>query len=683
MKTTLQIGLFFSLFFTSASMIASATEYRLSPSDDWFSIITGNNLQPGDEVILSQGIYSSGRRLSISHRGSAQAPIIIRSKIGDIATITRPNANQNTINIEGAQHIILRGLEITGGSVGIRIGSKFFNGTRRQAEFITLEECHIHHTAEAAVTANFSGDINTGHKFLRNEIHHTGGTGEGFYLGANNNRAGNTAAVFRDGLIEGNYIHHLNDPSISQGDGIEIKDGSYNNIIRGNVIHDTNYPGILVYGTDGHAPNIIEGNVIWSSGDNSIQAASEAVIFNNIIFDSAKSGIQSQNHQSAVPGSLTIVHNTIISNGNSRAISVGNPAAGSLSGPIVIANNAIYSTGSGLSLFLPNIPGFTISGNIGVGNVRPAQTISAWNPAGNPNIDFNNVDDKGVYPIEGSLLIGNADTNHTIKQDFNGTERIRSLDVGAYAYTSKQNPGWKIDSQFKGLLTSPNASKLVLPNNQWKQIGLPFSPPDKKNTIAEIFGDDINGEYGTDWVLYSYNPINNKYFSPRLNDVIKQGIGYWIIQLNGSEVVVDLPKDSTLPALTLSSQCSSATGCFEIALGTRQNDYQRLVLGHPFPRDIVWNNLRITTSSEECADADGCTLSEAEDLSIIYSHALRFNPKTSIYNIIQNESQLRGWDGFWVTTLDMAYGLNPKLLIPARSLSENRSLHLRQDSGAL
>jgi parallel beta-helix repeat protein len=448
MKIFIQVILLISVFITT-SKISFSTDFFLNPSDDWFSILSGNHLQPGDQVVLSEGIYSDSRRLFISHQGTTQAPIIIRSEDGSTAIITRPNASQNTINVEGAQHLIFRGLEITGGSIGVRIGSKTIDGTKRQAEYITFEECDIHHTEDAAITANFSGDINTGHKFLRNEIHHTGGTAEGFYLGSNNDGAGNTTSVFKDGLIEGNYIHHLNGPTVSQGDGIEIKDGSYNNIIRDNIIHDTNYPGILVYGTDGNAPNIIEGNVIWTSGDNGIQAASEAVIRNNIIFDSAGSGIQSQNHQSAVPGNLTIVHNTIFANAGRTTIRVSQPAGNTLSGPIVIANNALYAMDSGLALQIPNLPGLTVTSNLGVGNSQPAQNNNAWNPSGNPDLDFSDWTNKDVFPANNSLLIGNADSSQTTTHDFNGTVRTNSSDVGAYVYDPNGNPGWQIEPGFK------------------------------------------------------------------------------------------------------------------------------------------------------------------------------------------------------------------------------------------
>ena len=51
----------------------------------------------------------------------------------------------------------------------------------------------------------------------------------------------------------------------TQGDGIEIKDGAHNNVVRDNVIIRTNYPGITMYGfaRQRAPPNVVERNLIW------------------------------------------------------------------------------------------------------------------------------------------------------------------------------------------------------------------------------------------------------------------------------------------------------------------------------------------------------------------------------------------------------------------------------------
>jgi len=107
----------------------------------------------------------------------------------------------------------------------------------------------------------------------RNEIYDTNDTGEGMYIGCNDG----TCSV-HDSLFENNYIHDT--LAAEQGDGIEVKKGSYANIVRDNVIHDTHYPCIIAYGTQGNARNVIERNVVWNCAEAGMQVAADAVIRN-------------------------------------------------------------------------------------------------------------------------------------------------------------------------------------------------------------------------------------------------------------------------------------------------------------------------------------------------------------------------------------------------------------------
>ena len=40
-----------------------------------------------------------------------------------------------------------------------------------------------------------------------------------------------------------------------------------------------------------------------------------------------------------------------------------------------------------------------------------------------------------------------------------------------------------------------------LPNKEWRIISLPSIPPAGENTVEKVFGDDILGQYGTDWIM--------------------------------------------------------------------------------------------------------------------------------------------------------------------------------------
>jgi hypothetical protein len=207
---------------------------------------------------------------------------------------------------------------------------------------------------------------------------------------------------------------------------------------------------------------------------------------------------------------------------------------------------------------------------------------------------------------------------------------------------------------------------LILPSNQWQQISFPGALPTNANTIKTVFGDDIRGVYGTDWVMFAYDPKAGHYIDPGLNGVLKQGIGYWIYQIKGSDVTLDLPANMSQGSVRTSSQCPSALGCFEIDLATQPNAIQWLMLGNPFARSIAWGDLRLTTKSGHCADANGCTLKEAETLGIFHHQGWHYNPVTGQYDLIDG-GNLNIWNGFWGAVLDHASGLSPKLLMPLKN----------------
>ena len=298
-----------------------------------------NTLLPGDLLVLHGGIYSQTcRRLITGRNGTADAPIIVEAAAGERPVLTRPdNAAhsypENNIEIENSSYLIIRGLGFRGGDLGVR-----FMGA---INHITFEDNEVYETGANALALN-SGNSDS-MVLRRNHIHHTGldtsspTTGEGMYLGCNDNTCRIT-----NSLIEGNYIHHLRSTSSGGNDGIEVKVGSYGNVIRDNVIHDTTigtrYPCIFVYG-GGPGLNIVEGNAVWSCGEG-IYAVSDATVRNNIIF-SSDTGISSFPHvQVSQMRNLNIVNNTIYENGEclyARWSSVTNA---------VLANNAIYCPGT-------------------------------------------------------------------------------------------------------------------------------------------------------------------------------------------------------------------------------------------------------------------------------------------------------------------------------------------------
>ena len=408
-----------------ACCYATAYGAEIGPGDNLAAAVAA--LTPGEELLLRGGRYQFDGNVTLTANGTAAQPIVVRAKAGERPIVDQATSNHNVVEVNGSSHLVLRGIEFTGGSHGIRL---------MNSDHITIEDCEVYETGDVAISAN-SGGTYEGLKILRNHIHHTNGTGEGMYLGCNNDRC-----RIANSLIEGNYVHHTNRSSVSQGDGIEIKEGSFGNIVRDNVIHDTKYPGILLYNTAGNgAANIVEGNIVWNVSDNTVQIGADTVFRNNIVLGN----VTFQPHQSGSPSNIAFVHNTVVSRSD------GVVARG-ISGPVLIANNAIYAQGSAIRLVSGDVGQVTTTGNIGEGGISGGN--SGYLDGGGLNGDFVSGNANGAPPIDlfpavGSALIGAADASHAVSFDFNGTPREGSVDVGAYRFDDSGNPGWTISAAFK------------------------------------------------------------------------------------------------------------------------------------------------------------------------------------------------------------------------------------------
>jgi MYXO-CTERM domain-containing protein len=415
---------------------AQAATIEVHPGTDVFGP-AAEGLVAGDILIVHQGTYVETKRMSIQVRGTASAPIVITGANGEKRPlVTRDPAAeaQNTINIEGsASYLTLRGLEITGvpGGDGVSI-----NG---DLSYITLEDLVIH-DIDVGIGAHTSMHHIT---IRRNHIYNTGmdsGTGEGMYVGCNW-----ASCAVSNSLVEGNWIHD-GLPGITQGDGIEIKVGSHSNIVRDNVIYNRPYPGILVYGTATNPPNIVEGNVIWACAEG-IVAIADAVVRNNIVFQSG-SGLSLYGHeQVAEIRNVTAVNNTLFDNDDGIYVRWGGTN-------MILANNAVYSpgknavnSGSGVNPTSGTVAANYVEGNMTGDALDGARFVAGGAAAA----ALANPGGRDFWPAAGSPLIGAAAAAQAPAVDFNGTARTSPMDVGAYETNGVAgNPGWAIAQGFKG-----------------------------------------------------------------------------------------------------------------------------------------------------------------------------------------------------------------------------------------
>ncbi|MCB9897015.1 MAG: right-handed parallel beta-helix repeat-containing protein [Planctomycetes bacterium] len=365
-------------------------------------------LQPGDRLEVGAGTWSIASKWEIAKAGTAQAPIFVVAADGARPVITRPDASQNVINVGSggpARYLCLRGFEITGGSAGVRFVD---------CQEVWFDRNDVHGTGEAALTAN---QVDTDRMFItRNHLHDTSGYGEGMYLGANNG-----AVIMSRAVIALNHVH---DTGGLQGDGIELKQGSWGNRIVGNFIHDTHYPCLLVYGTDGAERNLIERNVLMRSQDNTLQVQGEAIVRDNLIVG-GNVGVHSHDHQ-GLTRDLELVHNTIVNDGKATNLTSWNGREG-----MVCANNVVYS-GTNKSLnFTGGSSGVAIAGNVVVGQVVGATTGFVQGVGLADFVDL--LWEGGAYeavPAAGAAMLGAGDASYATGVDLLGNARGQSVTAG-------------------------------------------------------------------------------------------------------------------------------------------------------------------------------------------------------------------------------------------------------------
>lgn len=388
------------------------------------------DLEPGDHLLIGPGTYSMLTRFEIQLQGTAERPIrITGADPRERPVITRPDNAQNIINVglvSGGQsrYIALRDLELLGGSDLIRL---------YDCQNIWIDRCYLHDGQGVGIAAN-SND--TAFLYItRNEIARpcTANpvfTGEGMYLGQNNG-----GVKMSDSVIAYNYVHdtQVANPGVSyQGDGIEVKQGSYRNWIVGNEVHTTRYPCLLVHGTGdalaAEDENVIERNLLYDSQDNVMQVQADAIVRNNVSIYTQGGGaaFASFDHQGPVR-SLQVVHNTFLNVG--RAANLRNWSGAP---DLVFANNVCYSQTSTAINFVGGSSGVALAGNVVVGQVAGAGGGFAQ---GSGLGDFVQASWTG-NPHDVTPVVGRAIDNHGAWQylepvDHYGNPRSYPADPGA------------------------------------------------------------------------------------------------------------------------------------------------------------------------------------------------------------------------------------------------------------
>lgn len=414
----------------------AAETLQIFPGDNLHAALVG--LGPGDELIINEGSYTTQAEgggsffLSVNWQGTPLAPILVQAADGARPVISGI-PSQDVMRISGS-HFTLRGLEITGGSHGLKLD---------RVDHATFEDLVIRDVGDVGISCNRPGGLCDRLVIRRNEIFNTGvdgGTGEGMYFGCN----GATCEMV-DSLITQNFLHDLGG---FQGEGIDIKNGSSGNRIQDNVIIGANAAGVALGGytnAPGRTHNAIERNFIWSISGTGIRLVGQALVSNNLVVASGESGIRAAPDQGLDPKDLQILHNTVFDAGD--ACLRGNGWDMDDLSTTVVANNALYCPSASAFRLSGGDGSAIVVGNVGLGAGLVPGIASGVSASG----DFVDPGRLDFWPSAASVLLSEGDSAYA-RADFNATERTQqTLDAGAYQRTAPGNPGWLPRAAFKRL----------------------------------------------------------------------------------------------------------------------------------------------------------------------------------------------------------------------------------------
>jgi len=210
--------------------------------------------------------------------------------------------------------------------------------------------------------------------------------------------------------------------------------------------------------------------------------------------------------------------------------------------------------------------------------------------------------------------------------------------------------------------TFSSAAQITLPDRQWALLTVPANADNQ--TIESLFADDLPIEsLGSLWTIFGYDQENQIYVAPGKSDSLNQGEGFWIIQITGGSVTIDVPETLAPGDLTTSNACSSPDGCFVTSLPTSDNNISWAISGAPFAQPTTVGDIRLHSSDQACVN--GCSLGDAIAGGFLYGNQWVYDSGASTYRPLIELSELKPWQAFWISTDKAQPSTELSLLFPS------------------
>lgn len=182
-------------------------------------------------------------------------------------------------------------------------------------------------------------------------------------------------------------------------------------------------------------------------------------------------------------------------------------------------------------------------------------------------------------------------------------------------------------------------------DDKWRQIGLPCEPSD--SAVDVVFSE--LGEYGIDWILYEWDPVNQQTVALSADSNLSQGTGYWLYDVDET---ADVDLSGNMPP---TAPCPDGAGypegteCFALPL-VAGVEPRWVMISNPFPVPIAWGNVRFRTGILDL------TPSEAAFFGLFWKEFWHYTGNDyAVFDDDEFAGTLQPGDGFWVRAQASAF----------------------------
>ena len=188
----------------------------------------------------------------------------------------------------------------------------------------------------------------------------------------------------------------------------------------------------------------------------------------------------------------------------------------------------------------------------------------------------------------------------------------------------------------------------ALTTGNWKQISLPCNPG-IADTVAEVFGDDLGGTYGTNWVVFRRDAATESNVQLATTDTLAVGEGYWIkTNLAAQSVAVEGADNVATDTPLVGVAAAPPAGCASSA--GRCNK-----VGHPHNFNVCWADVLVDDGGviKNLATVDPGGSCQTTGAGCIMSR-VAYKWTGAAYAAFDGttpgmEGTLVPWDGVWVS----------------------------------